>query len=87
MTTARRRDGGKPLHDALYYAGVSHAELARRTKEIDGKGVSTQLIGFLASNKSWARTTTTPHTAYLIETALDQASGALFEVDEPDGDD
>ena len=79
--TVRRRNGGKDLHDALYYADLSHNGLAKRTQGVDpeGKGVSPQLIGFLLSRREWGRDTTTHRTAQLIEQALGVEPWALFE--------
>lgn len=80
-TTARRRDDGQPLRDAMKAAGMNLQALATATKVADpaGAGVSYQLIGFLATAKKYGRSTTTPETAELIERALGVTKGSLFE--------
>jgi hypothetical protein len=80
--TARRIDGGEPLREAMFQRGVGLKALALRTQaaDPDGKGISWQLAGFLATRHSWARETTTPRTAQLIEQALAVPEGSLFEV-------
>lgn len=79
--TARRRDEGEPLRKAMYDHGTGLKALALRTQEVDpeGKGVSWQLCGFLATRQPWARDTTSLRTAELIEKALGAKPGALFE--------
>lgn len=63
-------------------AGTNMVALAARTREIDpdGKGVSHQLISFLASDSDWSRDSTRPRSASLIEDALSVPRGSLFEV-------
>lgn len=82
--TARRIDGGQPLREAMDAAGVGLERLSELTRATDpsGAGVSFQLIAFLATEKRWARETTTPRTAELIEDALSAARGSLFEVED-----
>lgn len=79
--SARRLEGGRYLREAMAEAGLGLVSLAHRTKLADpaGKGVSFQLIGFLATTQPWARETTTPHTARLIEDALSVPRGTLFQ--------
>jgi ribosomal protein L11 len=79
-TTARRIDGGQPLRDAMSDTGTSLKGLMRKTKAADaeGAGVSWQLLAFLATEKSYARETTTVRTAELIEDALSVPRGSLF---------
>ena len=81
-STARRLDGGQPLRDAMKAAKLNYQGLANKTKRIvsdGGKGVSVQLIAFLATDKGYARETTTERTAELIEDALSVPRGSLFE--------
>jgi len=79
--TARRIDDGEPLREAMFQRSVGLKALALRTKAADpvGKGISWQLVSFLATRHSWARDTTTLRTAHLIETALEVPEGSLFE--------
>ncbi len=79
---ARRRNGGKPLRDAMTKGGYNRLTLAARTKEVDpcGRGVSHQLIYCLASDKDWARDTCKPDTARLIAKALGKPEDALFKM-------
>ena len=58
--------------------------LSRLTRKIDprGRGVSMQLIAFLASDQPWARETTRPATAQLIEDALEAPRGSLFVLED-----
>lgn len=81
MNTARRRNGGKDLHDAMWAAGMTQRELARATKKADptGMGISIQLIAFLATRRSWGRETTSLRSAALIEQALGAEPWTLFE--------
>jgi hypothetical protein len=62
-------------------AGVGYQGLANWTQRVDedGKGVSVQLIAFLATEKDYARETTRERTADLIEDALSVPRGLLFE--------
>ena len=78
--TASRRDGGKPLRDAMKEAGYNRITLAARTKEVDADsiGVSQQLIAFVSTDKDWARETTSVRTAILIAAALGKPEGDLF---------
>jgi hypothetical protein len=85
--TARRKQEGGPLRDAITASGLGLQGIAARTRDKDvdpaGKGVSFQLIGFLTQDPSvtrHARTTTSPETTGLIEKALGVPSGSLFEV-------
>jgi len=82
--TARRKDGGQALRQAMADEGIGLQTLAQRTKVADpaGKGVSLALIGFLtqdAEASRHARETTSPETADLIEKALGKQPGALFD--------
>lgn len=81
VSTVRRRNDGADLRDAMYYAGTGLKALADRTRLLDpeGKGVSFQLVAFLATGKPWGRDTTSPRSASLIEAALDVKPGSLFE--------
>lgn len=61
-------------------AGIGLKDLAVRTRQVDpaGRGVSWQLISFLASDAWWGRDTTTLPTAQLIARALGVAEESLF---------
>lgn len=80
--TARRIERGEPLREAMFQNSVGLKALALRTQaaDPDGRGISFQLVGFLATRQPWARETTTPRTAHLIEQALQVPEGTLFEV-------
>jgi hypothetical protein len=75
----RRRDGGQPLRDAMAAAGLGLQDVAAATRELDGEGISFQLVAFLATTRPWARETTSHRTAMLIEKALGVPQGTLFE--------
>ena len=88
--TARRKNGGQALRDAMRDQEIGLIELARRTRVADpaSKGVSHQLIGFLTQDPAasrHARETTSPETAGLIEDALGVPRGALFDLVEAAG--
>jgi len=57
--------------------------LAARTRELDseGRGVSYQLVAFLATDRFWGRETTSQRSADLIEAALGYPEGSLFTLD------
>ena len=78
--TARRINGGQPLREAMEAAGLSLKGLMRATQQADesGRGVSWQLLAFLATAQDYARETTTVRTAELIEDALSAPRGTLF---------
>ena len=79
--TARRIDHGEPLRKAMFTQGTGLKALALRTRQADpeGRGISFQLAGFLATRQAWARETTSTRTAELIEAALGADPGTLFE--------
>ena len=79
---ARRRNGGKPLRDAMVKGGYNRLTLAARTRELDpqGRGVSHQLIYCLASEKDWGRDTFKPDTARQIAAALGKPEDTLFKM-------
>ncbi len=58
----------------------TYQSLAARTKEVDpeGRGISWQLVAFLASARAWARDTTSARTVDLITQALDRPEDELF---------
>lgn len=76
---ARRLDGGQRLREALDVSGLTLQGLAARTRAGGGKGLSFQLIAFLASDRDWARETTSPESGALIEDTLSVPRGSLFE--------
>jgi len=81
MRSARvRLDGGKPIREVLKSSRITLQEVERRSKDIDprGKGVSFQLVAFLASEESWGRDTTSPRSAQLIAAALGVPEDRLF---------
>jgi hypothetical protein len=76
---ARRLDGGQRLREAIDASGLTLQGIAARTRADGGKGLSFQLIAFLASDRDWARETTSPDSGVLIEDALSVPRGSLFE--------
>lgn len=78
--TIARRVSGAAIRDAMAAQDVGLKRLASRTREVDpaGRGVSWELISFLASDAWWGRDTTTLATARLIARALDMPEGKLF---------
>ena len=78
--TASRRDGGKPLREAMTAAGYNRITLSERTKVVDadGFGVSQQLIAFISTDREWGRESTSVRTAVLIAAALGKPEGELF---------
>lgn len=85
--TARRRNGGQELRNALARTGRSYQDLAAAIRERDpeGRGVSFQLVGFLASKTGNARETASPETARKIEDALGADRGSLFDYQQVPG--
>lgn len=75
-----RRVSGTAIRDAMDRRDIGLKELAARTREQDpsGRGVSWQLISFLASSAWWSRDTTTLATAQLIAEALGEPLEHLF---------
>ncbi|GGJ87378.1 hypothetical protein GCM10011583_18630 [Streptomyces camponoticapitis] len=80
-----RRNGGKPIRDAIRRAGLSIPRLAARTKEIDpeGRGLSQALIGFYASEGASGRESASTRTTELMAAGLDSPIEELFG-DHPD---
>lgn len=68
-------DDGQPLRDAVAKAGLSTREIAIKTKEIDGYGVSKSLIGHLLSTGRFRRRTCQTRSADLIAKVLAEAIG------------
>ncbi len=60
-------------------AGLGLQGVAALTRELDGEGISYQLVGFLATSRDYGRDTTSERSARLIEMALGVPSGSLFE--------
>jgi hypothetical protein len=60
-------------------AGVGLEALAARTKEIDGKGVSFQLVAFVSTSKPYGRESLSARSATLIEQAMEVPPGTFFE--------
>ena len=60
-------------------AGMTLQDVSARIGELDpAKGVSFQSIAFVATDKRWARESTTTRNADLIEDALSAPRGSLF---------
>lgn len=84
MRTTARRDLRK-LRDAMAAEGLNLQALSARTRACDphGRGVSWQTIACLATERVvWARETTKPRTAALIEDALSVPRGTLFTLED-----
>lgn len=79
MAVARRLDGGQRLREAIDASGLTLQAVAARTRADGGKGLSFQLVAFLASDRDWARETTSHRSGELIEDALSVPRGSLFE--------
>ena len=75
----RRREGGQPLRDVMKARKLGLEQVAALTKEIDGQGVSFQLVAFMATRKAYARESLSERSAMLIEKALDVPPGTFFE--------
>lgn len=77
----RRRDGGRPVKEAMKRADVSIPGLAKATKELDpfGDGVSKSLVGAVVSSGSSGRESFRRRSAQLIATALDLPISELFD--------
>ena len=67
------------MREALDASGLTLQGLSARTRANGGMGISFQLIAFLASDRNWARETTSPQTGAMIEEALSVPRGSLFE--------
>lgn len=75
-----RREGGRPIREAIKRAGLSIPKLAQRTKEIDpaGKGLSQALIGFYTSTGASGREAATDNTVTLMAAGLNAPTEELF---------
>lgn len=75
-----RRVSGAAIRDAMNRQDIGLKKLAALTREADpdGRGISWELISFLASDAWWGRDTTTLDTARLIATALGEPEESLF---------
>ncbi len=76
----RRLDNGAPLRAAMKAAGLDIPTLAAKTREIDldGRGISRSLIGFIVGGGATAREDCSDRAAQLISTALDREVLDLF---------
>jgi hypothetical protein len=72
MTDLIRKGKGKPLRDAMERCGLTQAELAARTREVDirGRGVSAATVIKVTGRGKTAAETCRLRTAWLIATAL-----------------
>lgn len=72
MTDLIRKGKGKPLRDAMARQGVTQAELADRTREVDarGQGVSVATVIKVTGRGKTAAEKCRLRTAWLIATAL-----------------
>ena len=77
----RRLDKGAPLRAAMKAAGLDIPSLAAKTREIDldGRGISRSLIGFIVGGGATAREECSDRAARLISTALDREVIDLFQ--------
>lgn len=75
-----RREGGRPIREAIERAGLSIPKLAARTKEIDpeGRGLSQALIGFYASEGASGRESASDRTIRLMAAGLNTPTEELF---------
>ena len=75
-----RRDGGRPIREAIERAGLSIPRLAARTKEIDpeGRGLSQALIGFYTSTGASGRESISNHAAELLAAGVNSPTEELF---------
>jgi len=75
-----RRDGGRPIREAIKREGISIPLLAARTKEIDpeGRGLSQALIGFYTSEGASGRESATARTAALVAAGLNSPTEEFF---------
>lgn len=75
-----RRVRGSAIRDAMDRQDIGLKKLSELTREADpaGRGISWQLISFLASDAWWSRDTTTLASAQLIAQALGVAEETLF---------
>ncbi|MFK0140647.1 XRE family transcriptional regulator [Streptomyces murinus] len=72
MTDLIRKDAGKPLRDAMQRHGVTQAQLAARTREVDvrGQGISVATVSKVTGSGRTAAETCRLRTAWLITSAL-----------------
>ncbi|WP_330349230.1 helix-turn-helix transcriptional regulator [Streptomyces sp. NBC_00582] len=72
MTDLIRKSRGKPLRDAMKRRGVTQAELAARTREVDvrGQGVSVATVAKVTGSGETAAEKCRLRTAWLLATAL-----------------
>lgn len=78
-----RRVSPSVIREAMDRHGIGMKRLSRATRDVDpdGRGISWQLIGFLASAAPWGRDTTTVESAQLLADALGEDFGKLFARD------
>lgn len=82
MTDLIRKDAGKPLRDAMQRRGMTQAQLAARTREVDvrGQGVSVATVIKVTGRGRTAVDTCRLRTAWLITSALAEALQDHFDM-------
>ncbi|MFF7313385.1 XRE family transcriptional regulator [Streptomyces sp. NPDC008137] len=82
MTDLIRKGEGKPLRDAMRRHGVTQAELAARTQEVDvrGQGVSVATVVKVTGSGRTAAEKCRLRTAWLIATALNEPLQQHFDM-------
>lgn len=73
-----RLDNGQPLRDAIAEAGLSIGDLARRTRAIDGYGISRSAIGHMVSIGPSGRDEFEDRSCDLVARALGKPREELF---------
>ena len=82
MTDLVRKDEGKPLRDAMKRHGVTQAELAARTREVDvrGQGVSVATVAKVTGSGKTSVDRCRLRTGWLITSAMDEPLQQHFDM-------
>ena len=82
MTDLIRKRKGAPLRDAMKRQGVTQAELAARTREVDvrGQGVSIATVAKVTGSGETAAEKCRLRTAWLLATALTEPLQDHFDM-------
>lgn len=82
MTDLIRKRKGAPLRDAMKRHGVTQAELAARTREVDirGQGVSVATVAKVTGSGETAAEKCRLRTAWLLTTALTEPLQDHFDM-------
>ncbi|MFE7232517.1 XRE family transcriptional regulator [Streptomyces sp. NPDC057596] len=82
MTDLIRKGEGQPLRDAMERSGLTQADVAARTREVDvrGRGVSLGTVVKVTGSGKTATDACRLRTAWLIATALGEPLQGVFDM-------